>query len=196
MRKETEIDFFPHLLNIFCKPALSQVHQTVSSSFWRKGALPLERRFAKQKGARDVCERARWAKERAKRSGSRRRTRANAFAKRDAQTATVIKSLLLRQKKAHICLPRQCVLFSTKFAFGEWNMASPCEIAPLWNICFANVRRRISFHIATKEQYFTISARELFHIRRKPNISLKIRNTLRMIYKAYALIFVRLYGII
>ena len=23
------------------------------------------------------------------------------------------------QKKAHICLPRQCVLFSTKFAFGE-----------------------------------------------------------------------------
>ena len=24
-----------------------------------------------------------------------------------------------KQKKAHICLPRQCVLFSTKFAFGE-----------------------------------------------------------------------------
>jgi hypothetical protein len=26
---------------------------------------------------------------------------------------------MVRQKKAHICLPRQCVLFSTKFAFGE-----------------------------------------------------------------------------
>ena len=92
------------------------------------------------------------------------------------------KSCHPHQKKAHICLPRQCVLFSTKFAFGEWNMASPCEIAPLWNICFANVRGRISFHIATKEQYFTISARKLFHIRRKPNISLKIRNKLRLIY--------------
>ena len=32
---------------------------------------------------------------------------------------------------------------------------------------------QISFHIATKEQYFTISARELFHIRRKANISLE-----------------------
>ena len=28
-------------------------------------------------------------------------------------------SLPAYQKKAHICLPRQCVLFSTKFAFGE-----------------------------------------------------------------------------
>ena len=58
-------------------------------------------------------------------------------------------SAMVRQKKAHICLPRQCVLFSTKFAFGEWNMAPPCEIAPLWNICFATVKGRISFHIAT-----------------------------------------------
>ena len=30
----------------------------------------------------------------------------------------VRKSLSLRQKKAHICLPRQCVLFSTKFALA------------------------------------------------------------------------------
>ena len=41
--------------------------------------------------------------------------------------------------------------------------------------CASRVRRRILFHIATKEQYFTISARKLFHIRRKPNISLKKR---------------------
>ena len=40
------------------------------------------------------------------------------------------------------------------------------------------MRRRISFHIATKEQYFTISARKLFHIRRKANISLKKRTDL------------------
>ena len=66
------------------------------------------------------------------------------------------------------------VLFSTKFAL--WAS----EIASLSNICYANVkcslreRRQISFHIATKEQYFTISERELFHIRRKANISLKI----------------------
>ena len=31
----------------------------------------------------------------------------------------------------------------------------------------------ISFHIATTEQYFTIFARKLFHIRRKSNISLE-----------------------
>ena len=30
-------------------------------------------------------------------------------------------SLLLRQKKAHICLLRQCVLFSTKSADGGRN---------------------------------------------------------------------------
>ena len=36
-----------------------------------------------------------------------------------------------------------------KFACGEWNLASPSEIASLWNICSANVRRRILFHIAT-----------------------------------------------
>ena len=74
-------------------------------------------------------------------------------------------------RKKHL---RKQVLFSTKFAFGEWNMASPCEIASLWNICFANVNGRISFHIATKEQYFTMCDSTLFHIRRKPNISLAI----------------------
>ena len=31
----------------------------------------------------------------------------------------------------------------------------------------------ISFHVATKWQYFTIFSRKLFHIRRKPNISLE-----------------------
>jgi len=39
MRKETEIDFFPHLLNIFCKPALSQVRQGVPF-FWGSALLP------------------------------------------------------------------------------------------------------------------------------------------------------------
>ena len=40
-------------------------------------------------------------------------------------------------------------------------------------------------HCDLWEQYFTISARKLFHIRRKANISLeKHRNLLRMIYKA------------
>ena len=34
------------------------------------------------------------------------------------------------------------------------------------------MRRRISFHIATKEQYFTMCGSTLFHIRRQPNISL------------------------
>ena len=84
------------------------------------------------------------------------------------------KSRFPHQKEAHISLPDKCVLFSTKFAFGEWNMASPCEIAPLWNICFANVKWRILFHIATKEQYFTMCDSTLFHIRRTPNISLNI----------------------
>ena len=55
--------------------------------------------------------------------------------------------------------------FSTKFAFGEWNMASPCEIASLWNICYANVMGEFYF-TSTKGRYFTISARKLFHIRR------------------------------
>ena len=47
-------------------------------------------------------------------------------------------------------------------------------------------------HCDRRAQYFTISARKLFHIRRKPNISLKkYRNKLRMIYKAYALIYLQ-----
>ena len=62
-------------------------------------------------------------------------------------------------------------LFSTKFAFGEWNLASPSEIASLWNICFANVKGEFHF-TSNGVRYFTISARKLFHIRRQPNISL------------------------
>ena len=74
-------------------------------------------------------------------------------------------------RKKH--LPRQ-VLFSTKFALaGKWNISAKCEIR-LRRVKYS-LREcgQISFHIATKEQYFTISARELFHIRRKANISLK-----------------------
>ena len=63
------------------------------------------------------------------------------------------------QKKAHIVYQDNVCFFLAKFAFGEWNMASPCEIASLWNICFANVKRRISFHILRSiggVRYFTI----------------------------------------
>ena len=62
-------------------------------------------------------------------------------------------------------------LFSVKFACGEWNLASPSEIASLWNICFANVKGEFHF-TSNGVRYFTISARKLFHIRRQPNISL------------------------
>ena len=44
------------------------------------------------------------------------------------------------------------------------------------SLCEIRLRARggfISFHIATTEQYFTIFARKLFHIRRKSNISLE-----------------------
>ena len=52
--------------------------------------------------------------------------------------------------------------------------ADACEIACGSEIRLRRVKERILFHIATKEQYFTIAARKLFHIRRKPNISLEM----------------------
>ena len=55
------------------------------------------------------------------------------------------------------------VLFSTKFACGEWNLASPSEIAPLWNICFANVKRRISFHIERSEIFYNFRKKIISH---------------------------------
>ena len=64
------------------------------------------------------------------------------------------------------------MLFSTKFALRA------SEIASLWNICYANVKClltqtwQISFHIATKEQYFTMCVSTLFHIERQRDISL------------------------
>ena len=64
------------------------------------------------------------------------------------------------------------MLFSTKFAFGEWNMAPPCEIAPLWNICFANVKWRISFHIEQSEIFHNFR-KEIISHSATPNISLK-----------------------
>ena len=46
------------------------------------------------------------------------------------------------------------------------------------------------FTLRPKEAIFHNSRSELFHIRRKPNISPKAhRNKLRMIYKAFALIY-------
>ena len=74
-------------------------------------------------------------------------------------------------RKKHL---RKQVLFSTKFAFGEWNMASPCEIATLWNICFANVKRRISFHIERSEIFHNFRKKIVSHSA-MPNISLNSR---------------------
>ena len=69
---------------------------------------------------------------------------------------------------------RKQVLFSTKFAFGEWNMALPCEIATLWNICFANVKRRISFHIERSEIFHNFRKKIISHSATS-NISLNSR---------------------
>ena len=55
---------------------------------------------------------------------------------------------------------------------GEWNLASPSEIASLWNICFANVRRRISFHIEQSEIFHNFR-KEIISHSATPNISLK-----------------------
>ena len=53
------------------------------------------------------------------------------------------------------------------------------------------------FTLRPKGAIFHNSQSELFHIRRKPNISLNTyRNYLRMIYKAYALIDLQKCGII
>ena len=98
----------------------------------------------------------------------------------------------LHQKKAHICLPRQCVLFSTKFALaGKWNsfavkyLLCKCEI-------FASRMWANFISHCDEGAIFNNFQRKLFHIRRKPNISLKTyRNKFRMIYKAYALIYLR-----
>ena len=50
-------------------------------------------------------------------------------------------------------------------------MASPCEIATLWNICFANVKRRISFHIERSEIFHNFRKKIISHSA-TPNISL------------------------
>ena len=47
------------------------------------------------------------------------------------------------------------------------------EIACGSEIRLRRVKERILFHIATKEQYFTMCDSTLFHIRRKANISLE-----------------------
>ncbi len=65
-------------------------------------------------------------------------------------------------------------LFSVKFVPAERvKYVGACEIACGSEIRLRRVKERISFHIATKEQYFTIFVRKLFHIRRKANISLE-----------------------
>ena len=72
-------------------------------------------------------------------------------------------------RKKH--LPRQ-VLFSVKFVPAERvKYADACEIAYGSEMRFA--REENEFHFTSNEvRYFTISARKLFHIRHKPNISL------------------------
>ena len=78
-------------------------------------------------------------------------------------------SILIRyHKKKAVCESKR--LFLVKFAFGEWNMASPCEIASLWNICFANVKMRILFHHEWSE-WFHLSGAKISHFA-KQNISL------------------------
>ena len=79
--------------------------------------------------------------------------------------------LLGQLRKKHL---RKQVLFSTKFACGEWNLASPSEIAPLWNICFANVKRRLSFHIERSEIFHNFPKKIISHSA-TPNISLNSR---------------------
>ena len=75
------------------------------------------------------------------------------------------------QKKAHICLPRQCVLFSTKFALRA------SEIALLWNICSANVKYslrecgQISFHIERSEIFHNFRKEIISHFAARQNIS-------------------------
>jgi len=74
-------------------------------------------------------------------------------------------------------LPQQ-VLFSVKFVPAERvKYADACEIACGSEMRFA--REENEFHFTSNKaaggvRYFTISARKLFHIRRKPNISLNL----------------------
>ena len=66
------------------------------------------------------------------------------------------------------------MLFSVKFVPAERvKYADACEIAYGSEMRFA--REENEFHFTFCEaKYFTISARKLFHIRRKPNISLNL----------------------
>ena len=64
------------------------------------------------------------------------------------------KSYYLHQKKAHICLPRQCVLFSTKSAVGGINPPEVGEIAMRWNLPCGRRRRRIWFHLKPQAEDF------------------------------------------
>ena len=81
------------------------------------------------------------------------------------------------QKKAHICLPRQCVLFSTKFALaGKWNsfavkyLLRKCEIfadANVGKFHFTSTKavgdgRYFTIH---EVNYFTFGVRRIFHFK-------------------------------
>ena len=72
-------------------------------------------------------------------------------------------------RKKHLL---QQVLFSVKFVPAERvKYADACEIA--YGSEMRVAREENEFHFTFCEaKYFTISARKLFHIRRKPNISL------------------------
>ena len=94
--------------------------------------------------------------------------------------------VVISQEKSHS--RKRMAFFSEICPSGKWNsfavkyLLRKCEI-----FADANVGK---FHFTSTKavgggRYFTISARKLFHIRRKPNISLKTyRNKFRMIYKA------------
>ena len=73
-------------------------------------------------------------------------------------------------------------LFSTKFAFGKWNsLTVKYLLKRMWNIRFANVRRQISFHIATlRSNISQISQENYFTFGGTPNISLPWAKTLSL----------------
>ena len=94
----------------------------------------------------------------------------NPCASKSATHVFASKSALHHRKKH---LLRQ-VLFSVKFVPAERvKYADACEIAYGSEMRFA--REENEFHFTFCEaKYFTISARKLFHIRHKPNISLNL----------------------
>ena len=70
------------------------------------------------------------------------------------------------QKKAHICLPRQCVLFSTKFALaGKWNSFAVKYLLCKYEIFASRMWANFISH-CDEVAIFHNDHGSLFHIRR------------------------------